>query len=52
MSNALTDIAIPPPSPDEGKAFRLTDYFSDLLVLPLRILEISESYVDAAFGKG
>jgi transposase len=31
MSNALTDIAISRPSPDEGKAFRLTDYFSDLL---------------------
>ena len=31
MSNALTDIAIPRPSPDKGKAFRLRDYFSDLL---------------------
>jgi len=33
MSNALTDIAIPRPSPDAGKAFRLWDYFSDLLGL-------------------
>ena len=31
MSNALTDIAIPRPSPDDGTAFRLSDYFSDLL---------------------
>ena len=33
MSNVLTDIEIPRPSPDAGKTFRLTDYLSDLLKL-------------------